>query len=181
MNTKIEDKGLVIQDVFEKILFDEELDYVFLENFVCAYSFFILKTNKDYKYNQTYLSSYFEDFINVREKLNEKKKIRDEVKKRMNGVLEKQIMRISIDQYWLLELNEDEVHSKFAGTINKERIMSNKCLVEVECISLDREKIIISEFVNLNDKEKMQQMRLDNIFEKLMKVLETEENKTWGY
>lgn len=173
MNNIIEDKGLVIQDIFEKILFDVELDDEFIENFLCAYSYFILKTNKDYKYNQTYLSSYFQDFMRVREKLNKKKVIRDEVEERIqNSWLTKNI-RISIDQYWLLEVNEDKIHSKFVGMINKDRILSNKCLIEAECVSLNKEKIIINEYMNLNEKEKIQQQKIDIFFEKLRKILET--------
>lgn len=173
MNNKAEDKGLAIQDVFERILFNEALDCEFLESFICAYSFFILKTNKDYKYNQTYLSSYFYDFMHVREKLNEKKKIRDEVEKRIDSSLTTQNIKISIDQYWLLESNGDKINSKFVGAINKERILSNKCLIEVECVSLNKDKIIVNEFINLNDKEKIQNKRIDSFFEKLRKILET--------
>ena len=50
MKNNAEDKGMVIQDIFENIMLNGELDYEFLENFVCAYSYFILKTNKDYLY-----------------------------------------------------------------------------------------------------------------------------------
>ena len=171
MNNKTEDKGMAIQDIFEKILFDEELDCDFLEDFLCAYSYFILKTNRDYKYNQTYLSSYFQDFIHVKQKLNEKKRIRDEVEKRIDNFWVTQNIRISIDQYWLLESDGEKIHSKLVGMINKERILSNKCLIEVEYISSNTDKIIVNEFINLNDKENIQKKRMDNVFKKLREIL----------
>lgn len=173
MRNNAEDKGMVIQDIFENIVLNEELDHEFLENFVCAYSYFILKTNKDYKYNQTYLSSYLEDFKYVREKLNEKKKIRDEVEEILYSYKLESDVRVSIDQYWMFETDEDKIYSKFVGVINKERILSNKCLIEVECISLNRDKILINEFINLNENEKLQKKRIDNIFKKLKVIIST--------
>ena len=173
MKNNAEDKGMVIQDIFENIMLNGELDYEFLENFVCAYSYFILKTNKDYKYNQTYLSSYLEDFKYVREKLNEKKKIRDEVKKILCIYKFEGDVRVSIDQYWIFETDEDKIYSKFAGMINKERILSNKCLIEVECIRLNKDKILINEFIDPNEKEKLQKKRIDNIFKKLKVIIST--------
>lgn len=173
MKNNAEDKGMVIQAIFENIVLKEELDYEFLENFVCAYSYFILKTNKDYKYNQTYLSSYFEDFKHIREKLNEKKKIRDEVKEILGNYKLEGDIKVFIDQYWMLETDEDKLYSKFVGMINKERILSNKCLIEVECIISNRDKILISEFINLNEQEKLQKKRIDNIFKKLKEIIST--------
>lgn len=173
MNNNTEDKALAIQDIFEKIVFDENLNCEFLEEFVCAYSYFILKTNRNYKYNQTYLSSYLEDFQYVREKLIEKKKIRDEVEERIDNYWLVHNIRISIDEYWMLEVKQEKLYSKFVGVINKERILSNKCLIEMECISLNKEKIIINEFIYLNEKEKEQKKRIESIFKKLKEIVET--------
>ena len=173
MSNNADNKGMIIQDIFERIVLNEELDYEFLENFVCAYSYFILRTNKDYKYNQTYLVSYLEDFKYVREKLIEKKKIRDEVEEILYSYKFEKDVRVSLDQYWMLETDEDKIYSKFVGVINKERILSNKCLIEVECIRLNKDKILINEFINLNEKEKSQRKKIENIFKKLKVIIST--------
>lgn len=144
------------------------------EAFINAYSYFISKTNKNYKYNLTYLPSYFEEFMQVKEAIKKKENIAQSLqvllKKKELCTVDK--MKVSIDRFWTLIKEDSVIRKKYAGELDIKRIMSDMCMleIEIETKTKKREKINITQKVSA-DNERIED-DIKQLMEQLNKVLE---------
>ncbi len=146
-----------------------------LEKFLCAYSYFITKTNKDYKYNLTYLQSYFDDFLKVKEKINEKRVMIELIEtlladEKFNVRIEE--IRIIIDRFWILirengKNKKTDIQKVYTDSIDNDKIVSSKYTIEIQVRIGKDEKINITKRVSKETVKK----EIRKSFEQLDKII----------
>jgi len=150
-----------------------------LEKFLYAYSYFILKTNKNYKYNLTYLQSYLEDFIEIKRRISEKTKIVNKIIEVLElETYEANVMEIRcvLDSFWILLKENDffknkNVMKEYTGEIDSEKLMSSKCVIEVQVNVKDGGMISITKKIDAHDKIVEREMK--DILKQIRKLMES--------
>lgn len=157
---KIEDIKAIFQHVMGSMEVDENIEL--FEQFICAYSYFISHTNKDYKYNQTYLVSYFRDFQKIKDRISKKIGFVEELKMEIDKLdIGARKITLEIDEFWRIiwEVNKRKDES-LTEKINKEKLCSNDYTISVTIENEEKNKICISK--KLKDVSKISEL-IDDI------------------
>lgn len=163
----IEEKTESINKQFLNTMLEDTISNTEILKLISAFSFFISKTNKNYKYNLTYLQSYVPDFIHIKEEIKRKNQyiniIGDQIKELCNKVNAEYIF-LTIDDFWIISCNKYQNRNKdilklkydLSEIINKEKIISDKLAIELKITFKNLETMCVCHIIKLASKSEKQ-------------------------
>lgn len=139
----IEEKKENIKSQFMKFMLENEWTETDITEFISTFSLYILNVNRDYKYNQTYLTSYCKGFYQLKNYIRE----REEIVKWMQGAFRelynKKNMKYSVEVNGLWEITyaqektientiEWSEKKSFSGKVDKNKLLDDKFFILIK-------------------------------------------------
>lgn len=128
-------------DKIQTIISNIKIDEYFIKDIIFLLSNYITKSNVDYLYNSTYLTSYTDEFIKFLNMFLKKQQIVDYLKTYINKNVKNYDLHVKIDLTWEI-INSEIIISNLSST----RIMDDRL-----CIEIIKENVSVMEFYYIED------------------------------
>lgn len=113
-------------DTIKTLISDIKIDEDYIKNIIFLLSSYITKSNQDYLYNSTYLTSYTDEFIKFLSMFLKKQKIVDYLKKYINETVDYDNLHIKIDLTWNITNSEVTITN-----VDINRIIDDELYMEI--------------------------------------------------
>lgn len=175
---KLEQKKENIKEQFMNVLLEREWTEEDITELISAFSYYILKTNKSYKYNQTYLTSYCDGFYKLKNYIKDREDMMDLIQvyfERLKDSIKKKYS-VEINGLWEIIYEQEDrdvkIKRQFSGNIDKNKLFDDKFFVLVKIFDENRHmscyEFVIKD-ISLKDKTKLEK-ELEKIIKQMKKM-----------